>query len=102
MEICSLPPISSNIRSSATWGHSAGDADATQTMIGASSSTHQHVDGHLSADNVEDSVESNRQVNSSLELALRDDDAATIKEISDDGHSYDGTIVRGGLRRDSE
>ena len=82
----------------ASWEDSAGLAGATQTMRGASSSTSQHVDGHLSAVNLEDSDESNRQVNSSLELALRDDDAATIKEISDDGHSYDGTIVRCGLR----
>ena len=52
--------------------------------------------------NREDSDESNRQVNSSLTLALHDDDADTVKEVSDDGHSYDGTVVRGGLRRDSE
>ena len=30
------------------------------------------------------------------------DDDATLKEVSDDGHSYAGTIVRGGLRGDSE
>ena len=86
----------------ANWEDSAGDADLTQTMLGASSSTSQHVDGHLSAVHLEDTDESNRQVNSSLVLALRDDDAATIKEFSDDGHSYDGIVVRGGLGRDSE
>ena len=32
----------------------------------------------------------------------QDDDAATVKEGSDDGHSYAGTVVIGGLRRDSE
>ena len=51
----------------------------------------------LSVGNHEDSDENNRQVNSSLDLALQDDDAATVKEISEDGHSYDGTVVRGGL-----
>ena len=86
----------------ANWEDSVGDADATQTMIGASSSISQQLDGHLTAVNIEDSADSNLQVNSSLEVALRDDDAATIKAVSDDGHSYDGTVVRGGLKRDSE
>ena len=63
---------------------------------------HQHVDGHLSVGNYENSDENNRQVNSSLELALHDDDAATVKKISEDGYFYDGTIVRDGLRRDCE
>ena len=71
-------------------------------MIGALSSISQQLDGHLAAVNIEDSAESNLQVNSSLEVALRDDDAATIKAVSDDGHSYAGTVVRGGLKRDSE
>ena len=35
------------------WEDGAGDADLTQTMLGASSSYSQHVDGHLSADNLE-------------------------------------------------
>ena len=56
----------------------------------------------VSAVNLGDSAERTLQVNSSLEVAIRDDDAATIKALSDDGHSYDGTVVRGGLRRDSE
>ena len=86
----------------ANWEDSAGDVDVIQTMLGASSSTSQHVDGHQSAVNLEDTNESNRQVNSSLGLALRDDDNDTIKEVSDDGHSYDGTVVRGGLGRDTE
>ena len=85
----------------ANWEDNAGDADVTQTMLGASSSSSQHVDG-LSAVNLGDSVERNLQVSSSLEVAIRDDDAATIKAVSDDGHSYDGKVVRGGLRRDSE
>ena len=72
----------------------------TSGALGFTFSTHR--DGHLSLSSQEDSDARNRQVNSSQLLALRDDDAATVKEISDDGHSYDGTVVRGGLRRDSE
>ena len=34
--------------------------------------------------------------------SLIDEDKSTVKEVSEDGHSYDGTVVRGGLRRDSE
>ena len=45
---------------------------------------------------------SDRQVNSSLDSALHDDDCETVKGISDDGHSYAGTVVRGVLRGDSE
>ena len=59
--------------------------------------------GCSSAINLEDTDERHRQVNSSLELSLRDDDDdATAKEVSDDGDSYAGTILRGGLRDDSE
>ena len=74
----------------------------SQNKLGASSSTSHHVDGHLSAVHLENTDESNRQVNSSFVLSLRDDDSATIKELSDDGHPYHGTAVRGGLGRDSE
>ena len=34
--------------------------------------------------------------------SLDDNDKSTVKELSEDGHSYDGTVVRGGLRRDRE
>ena len=77
-------------------------AGSTQTMRAAASSSLQLVDVHPEAINLEDTDECNRQVNSSLELSLQDDDDATVKEASDDGHSYAGTVVRGGLRRDSE
>ena len=60
------------------------------------------MDVHSEAVNLEDTDQCNRQVNSSLELSLQDDDDATVKEASDDGHSYAGTVVRGGLRGDSE
>ena len=28
--------------------------------------------------------------------AHKDEDKSTVREVSDDGHSYDGTVVRGG------
>ena len=71
-------------------------------MRAAASASLQLVDVHPEAINLEDTDECNRQVNSSLELSLQDDDDATVKEASDDGHSYAGTVVRGGLRGDSE
>ena len=39
---------------------------------------------------------------SSLDSAVRDDECETVKGLSDDGHSYAGTVVRGVLRGDSE
>ena len=39
---------------------------------------------------------------SSQTSALRDDECDTVKGLSDDGHSYAGTVVRGVLRGDSE
>ena len=55
-----------------------------------------------SADFTEDADKCNRQVNSSLDSALHDDDDETVKDVSEDGHSYAGTVVRGVLRGDSE
>ena len=54
------------------------------------------------AGSVEDTRESDRQVNSSLDVVAHEDDVETIRAYSDDGHSYAGTIVRGVLRGDSE
>ena len=54
------------------------------------------------ADFTEDADECNRQGNSSLDSALHDDDDETVKGVSEDGHSYAGTVVRGVLRGDSE
>ena len=48
-----------------------------------------------------DTDDGKRQVNSFLDSALHDDDE-TVKDYSEDGHSYAGTVVRGGLRGDSE
>ena len=42
------------------------------------------------------------EVVSSQNSALRDDECDTVKGLSDDGHSYAGTVVRGVLRGDSE
>ena len=49
----------------------------------------------------EDGVHS-LEVFSSLDSAVRDDECETVKGLSDDGHSYAGTVVRGVLRGDSE
>ena len=38
----------------------------------------------------------------SQDSALHDDECETVKGMSDDGHSYAGTVVRGVLRGDSE
>ena len=65
------------------------DADATWTVI--ASSVSQNVDGHLSVGNHEDSDENIRQVNSS------DDDADTVKEISEDGTSLTALLYEAGL-----
>ena len=39
---------------------------------------------------------------SSLDSVVHDDECETVKGLSDDGHSYAGTVVRGVLRGDSE
>ena len=54
------------------------------------------------ADFTEDADKGNRQVNSSLDSALHDDEDETVKDVSEDGHSYAGTVVRGVLRGDSD
>ena len=55
------------------------------------------------AGSVEDTRERDRQVNSSLDAVLYDDDdVETVRAYSDDGHSFAGTIVRGVQRGDSE
>ena len=42
------------------------------------------------------------EVFSSLDSALHDDECETVKGLSDDGHSYAGTEVRGVQRGDDE
>ena len=81
----------------------AGEPQLTQMPIAASSSRSQRMVIHSDAGSMEDTDERNRQVNSSLDSALQDDDDdETVKDVSDDGHSYAGTVVRGVLRGDSE
>ena len=76
---------------------------STQTMRAAASTGLQLLDIQHEAIFLEDTDERDRQVNSSRELSLPgDDDDTTVKGGSDDDHSYAGTVVRGGLRGDSE
>ena len=70
-------------------------------MADLSSSRSQRMVVQPDAGIIEDADEGNRQVNSSLDSALHDDDE-TVKDVSEDGHSYAGTFVRGVLRKDSE
>ena len=78
-------------------GH-AGDTQTTQKPRVAAFSGSQLMVVHDGAGTIED----NHQLNFSLGSALHDDNDATVKEASDDGHSYTGIIVRGGLRGDIE
>ena len=81
----------------------AGVSQATQMPIATSSSRTQQMVVQADAGLVEDTHECYRQVNSLLGSALHDDDDdETFKAVSDDGHSYAGTVVRGVLRGDSE
>ena len=68
----------------------------------SSSSRSQQMVLQSGADSVEDTCESDRQVNSSQDAVPHDDDVETVRTYSDDGHSYAGTIVRGVLRGGSE
>ena len=74
----------------------------TQMPIATSSSGMQQMVVQADAGHVEDTHECYCQVNSSLDSALNDDEDETVKAVSDDGHSYAGTVVRGVLRGDRE
>ena len=77
-------------------------SQATRMPIATSSSRSQQMVVLSDAGFIEDTQECYRQVNSSLDSALNDDEDETVKAVSDDGHSYAGTVVRGVLRGDSE
>ena len=77
-------------------------AQGTQMPFVSSSSRSQQRELQTDSGSIEDAHRSVRQVNSSLNSALHDDDNETVNGFSDDGHSYAGTIVRGVLRGDSE
>ena len=49
--------LDTGVQDNANWEDNAGDADVTQTILGASSSISQYADGHLNAVNSEDSDE---------------------------------------------
>ena len=51
---------------------------------------------------IDDDDRHSLEVFSSLDSAVHDDECDTVKGLSDDGHSYAGTVVRGVLRGDSE
>ena len=67
-------------------------SQGTQMHISSSSRSQQMV-VHSDAGFVEDTHERCRQVNSSLDSAMHDDDNETLKAFSDDRHSYAGTVV---------
>ena len=71
-------------------------------LLASSSSRSQRMVVQSNAGFIEEACGSDRQVYSSLDSALHDDDSETVKGFSDDGHSYAGTVVRGVLRGDSE
>ena len=73
----------------------------TRHIAGSSSSRSRRMDVLSNAGNFEDGRGS-VEVASSQTSALRDDECDTVKGLSDDGHSYAGTVVRGVLRGDSE
>ena len=94
-------PIESEVDQSEDAG-GLEQAQGTQLPFTSSSSRSQQRAVQSDAGFSEDIRGSDRQVNSSLDSALHDDDSETVKGISDDGHSYAGTVVRGVLRGDSE
>ena len=77
-------------------------SQGTQMHTASSSSRSQQMVLQLGAGSIEDTYERGRQVNSSQDSAMHGDDDETVKGLSDDGHSYAGTVVRGVLREDSE
>ena len=77
-------------------------SQGTQPPFASSSSRSQQRVVLSGAGSIEDAHERDRQVNSSLDSAMQNDDDETVKGLSDDGHSYASTIVRGVLRGDSE
>ena len=73
----------------------------TRLPGGSSSSRSHQMVGLSNAGNFDDGRGS-VEFGSSQNSALRDDECDTVKGLSDDGHSYAGTVVRGVLRGDSE
>ena len=78
-----------------------GVAAEHQQLSVASSSAVQQMAIQTNEGNFEDDRRS-VEAFSSLDSAVRDDECETVKGVSDDGHSFAGTVVRGVLRGDSE
>ena len=73
----------------------------SQMPFATSSSSSQQMVVQANAGIFEDNRRSVELI-SSVDSALQDDECETVKGLSDDGHSYAGTVVRGVLRGDSE
>ena len=76
-------------------------AQTQQPCVSTSSRRSQQMVVQTNAGMVED-ARGSVEVFSSQDSALPDDECETVKGLSDDGHSYAGTVVRGVLRGDSE
>ena len=77
-----------------------GAAEIRQPSV-ASSSAVQQMAVQLN-EGIYDDDRRSLEVFSSLDSAVHDAECETVKGLSDDGHSYAGTVVRGVLRGDSE
>ena len=67
----------------------------------ASSSVVQQLDAQIDEGNFEVDRRS-VEAFSTLDSVVQDDECETVKGLSDDGHSYAGTVVRGVLRGETE
>ena len=67
-------------------------AQGTQMPFASASSMSQQMVVQSDAGTVEDVHGSVRQFDSPLDSALHEDDSETVKGLSDDGHSYAGTV----------
>ena len=94
-------PNESSAQSAQSEGVEGQGLAHTRHIAGSSSSRSRRMDVLSNAGNFEDGRGS-VEVASSQTSALRDDECDTVKGLSDDGHSYAGTVVRGVLRGDSE
>ena len=78
-----------------------GSADEHQRNSYASSSVVRQMDAQIDEGNFEVDRRS-VEAFSTLDSVVRDDECETVKGLSDDGHSYAGTVVREVLRGETE
>ena len=76
-------------------------AELHQQNSHASSSVVRQMDTQIDEGNFEVDRRS-VEAFSTLDSAVREDECETVKGLSDDGHSYAGTVVRGVLRGESD